>query len=109
MILALWCMGIAAKGLAAYRIVSKGLFNRLPIFWAFILISVARSTALLCFVGNPRRYADIAADSMPMMLVSEAFAITSVYWAVTEFFPRWRKPGTISLAVLSIIGAASAR
>jgi hypothetical protein len=108
LIIVLWCLGIAAKGLAAFRIVSKGLFNRLPIFWAYILISVARSTALLCFIGNPRRYADIAADSMPMMLLSEAFAITSVFWAVTENFPRWRRPGTISLSVLAIIGAMSA-
>ena len=43
-----------------------------------------------------------------MMLLTEAFAITSVFWAVTENFPRWRKPGTISLSALGIIGAASA-
>jgi hypothetical protein len=107
-ILVLWCLGIATKGLAAYRIVAKGLFHRLPILWAFILISVARSTALLAFTGNPRRDVNIAADSMPMMLLSEAFAITSVFWMVTENYPRWRRTGTISLATLAIIGAAAA-
>jgi hypothetical protein len=108
MIMAVWCMGIAAKGLAAYRIASKGLFHRLPIFWAYILISVARSIALLCFVNNRRAYSAISADSMPMMLLSEGFAIASVFWVVTENFPRWRKPGTISLSALAIIGTAVA-
>jgi hypothetical protein len=103
-----WCLGIAAKAAAAYRIASKGLFQRLPIFWAFILISVARSIALLCFVNNRRAYAAISADSMPMMLLSEGFAIASVFWVVTENFPRWRKPGTISLSALAIIGTAVA-
>ena len=108
MIMAIWCMGIASKGLAAYRIASKGLFHRLPIFWAYILISVARSIALLCFVHNPRAYAAIAADSMPMMLLSEGFAIASVFWVVTENFPRWRKPGTVSLSALAMIGTSVA-
>lgn len=108
MIMAVWCMGIAAKGLAAYRIANKGLFHRLPIFWAYILISVARSIALLCFANNRRAYSAISADSMPMMLLSEGFAIASVFWVVTENFPRWRKPGTISLSALAIIGTAVA-
>jgi hypothetical protein len=108
LIITLWCLGIAAKSLAAYRIVRKGIFERVPILWAFIVISVARSTALLCFVHDPRRYAEIAADSMPMMLLSEAFAIVSVFWLLTENFPKWRKPGTISLAVLAILGASAA-
>ena len=107
-VLTLWCLGILTKAFAAFRIVRKGLFHRLPILWAYILISVARSTALVAFIGNPRRFASIAADSMPMMLLSEAFAITSIFWLVTENFPRWRKAGTISLATLSIIGAATA-
>jgi len=108
LIVSLWWIGVAAKALAAWRIVGKGLFHRLPIFWAYIVISVARSSVLLCFAWNSRRYAEIVADSLPMMLLSEAFAITSVFWAVTENFPRWRKPGTISLSALAIIGTASA-
>lgn len=105
-VIALWCVGLAAKALAAFRIVRKGFFHRLPIFWAYILISVARSATMLAFVGDRRRYASIGADSMPMVLISEAFAITSVFWLVTENFPRWRRTGTISLATLALIGAA---
>jgi hypothetical protein len=108
LIITLWCLGIAAKALAAYRIIRKGLFERIPILWTFIVISVARSTALLCFVRSPRRYADIAADSMPMMLLSEAFAIVSVFWLLTENFPKWRRPGTISLTVLAVLGTSAA-
>jgi hypothetical protein len=108
LIVALWSLGVGAKALAAWRIVRKGLFHRLPIFWAYIVISVARSAVLLCFIGNSRRYADISADSLPMMLLTEAFAITSVFWAVTENFPRWRRPGTISLTALTLIGTAAA-
>jgi hypothetical protein len=108
LIVSIWWIGVAAKALAAWRIARKGLFHRLPIFWAFIVISIARSVVLLLFGGNSRRYAEIVADSLPMMLLTEAFAITSVFWAVTENFPRWRKPGTISLSALAIIGAASA-
>jgi hypothetical protein len=108
LIVSIWWIGVAVKALAAWRIARKGLFHRLPIFWAFIVISVARSVVLLVFGGNSRRYAEIIADSLPMMLLTEAFAITSVFWAVTENFPRWRKPGTISLSALAIIGAASA-
>src|SRR6478672_13924474 len=104
----MWWIAIAAKSLAARRIGRKGLFHRLPIFWAFIVISVARSIVLFFYAGNSRRYSEIVADSLPMMLLTEAFAITSVFWAVTENFPRWRKPGTISLSALAIIGAASA-
>jgi hypothetical protein len=108
LVVSIWWIGVATKALAAWRIARKGLFHRLPIFWAYIVISVARSLVLLLFGGNSRRYAEIAADSLPMMLLTEAFAITSVFWAVTENFPRWRRPGTISLSALAIIGSASA-
>jgi hypothetical protein len=108
LVVSIWWIGVAVKALAAWRIARKGLFHRLPILWAFIVISVARSIVLACFFGDSRRYAEIVADSLPMMLLTEAFAITSVFWAVTENFPRWRKPGTISLSALAIIGAASA-
>jgi hypothetical protein len=106
-IITLWYAGIAAKAFAAYRMVRNDLFQRLPIFWAFIVISVARSIALACLAGDPRQYAELAADTMPMMLLSEGFAITSVYWLLTENFPNWRKPGAISLSVLTILGMSA--
>jgi len=107
-VLAIWSLALVLKWLAVYRLANKGLFNTLPIFWAYVLISVTRSTVLLFYANDWQRYPVIAADSMPMALLSEAFAITSVYWLVTENFPRWRKPGTISLAALAILGAVSA-
>jgi hypothetical protein len=107
-VLLVWFLGIAAKGLAAYRIVRKGLFDSLAIFLAFIVFSVARSTALLCFRDDPSRYRYIAADSMPLMLLAEGFAIVSVFWLLTQNFPRWRRPGTIVLVSLCVLGAAAA-
>jgi hypothetical protein len=103
-----WCLGIAAKAVAAWRIARKGLFDSLAIFLAFLLFSVARSTTLLFFRHDPHRYKYIAADSMPLMLLAEGFAIASVYWLLTENFPRWRRPGTIVLACLGTLGAAAA-
>src|SRR5437868_1061997 len=108
LIIAIWYAGVAAKAFAAYRIIVKDLFYRLPIFWVFIVLSVGRSLALAFLASDPRRYAEIAADTMPMMLLSEGFAIASVFWLLTENFPKWRKPGTISLSVLAMLGASAA-
>ena len=105
---ALWIVGTGLKALAAWRIASKGLFHRIPIFWTYIVLSVLRTAALLSVSGNRKLYAQIVTDTLPMMLLSEAFAIANVFWAVTENFPRWRRPGTISLAALGLIGTASA-
>jgi hypothetical protein len=107
-IVVVWCLGIAAKGLAASRIIRKGLFDPLALFLAFLFVSVARSLVLLCLVSNARWYRYIAADSLPMVLLSEGFAIASVYWLLTENFPRWRGVGAAILAGLCVAGATVA-
>ena len=105
---ALWIAGAGLKALAAWRIARKGIFHRIPILWTYIVISVVRGATLFLVSGNRKLYAQIVTDTLPMMLLSEAFAIANVFWAVTENFPRWRRPGTISLAALGLIGTASA-
>jgi hypothetical protein len=103
-----WCLGIAAKIWAACRIIRRGLFDPLALFLAFIFVSVARSLALLCLAQNPRWYRYVAADSLPMVLLSEGFAIASIYWLLTENFPRWRGTGTGILSGLCVIAAGVA-
>jgi hypothetical protein len=107
-IFAIWYAGIAIKAFAVYRIAKKGLFTRLPLLWAYIAVSVARSIVLAAVRADAKRYADISADTLPMMLLSETFAVVSIFWLLTENFPRWRKPGTISLLTMGAMGAVVA-
>src|SRR6476660_9035913 len=104
----MWLAGIALRGVAAFRIAHKNLFSRLPFVWAFLVVSVVRSAVLVWLRAKPLRYSEVGGHTMPMLLLSEAFAVVSVFWMVTENFPRWRKPGTILLLAMTLLGGSAA-
>lgn len=105
LVIALWYAGPATEAVAAYRLARNGLVWRFPTLWAFLVASALQSALLISVQHNPQRYAYIYSYSSVTMLLMEAFAVVGVFWAVTEKYPNFGKPGTVLLSGLAIIGA----
>ncbi len=107
LIFALWCAGIAARAYAAFRIWREGLLDRFPTLFALLVVLTAQSgIGLALLTHSPTRYAQAYPLIAWTAALMEGFAVTGVFWAVAEFYPRFRFYGTILLGVLGCVAAA---
>jgi hypothetical protein len=105
LIVALWIAGAGAKAVAALCIWRRGLTDRFPGLFALLVVLSVQSGIALALSGNMHRYGAAYALIAWASILFEGFAITSVFWALTEHYPKFRTPGTILLGGLAIIGA----
>ena len=104
MLVALWCAAIGAKSLAAYRLLRNGAARLMPGLWVYLVAGICRSVLMLALEGSPQ-YGMVYAATVPIMVVAEGFAITSIFWRMVEHYPRFRVAGSIFLSTFCVLGA----
>jgi hypothetical protein len=107
-ILTMWCAAIVIKAIAAYLLVRNGLVRRFPALWAYISFCAVSSAVLLYLHSQPQLYVYAFSVVNYVQLVLESLAIIGVFWAVTERYPNFGRPGTILLSTLGMIGITAA-
>lgn len=100
----LWYAAAAAKLAAALRMLLNGMAHRFPLVTALLLTSGVRSVVLAQYFKQPARYQILLAGSESFALLLEGAALVSVYFVLTEHYPKFRKPGLILLGVLAFAG-----
>ena len=105
LIVYLWIAGIAAKFCAVICLARRGLIERLPGLTGLLVILGAQSLAALLLSSNSHLYGRAYALIAWASILFEGFAITTVFWALTEHYPKFRVPGTILLGGLATVGA----
>jgi hypothetical protein len=104
LIYVMWCAGVAAKAMAAYRMASKGLVRTLPLLWCYLVFSVIYSLALMVFRSRPAVYLQFYSAGLPMTLLVKCSAVSSIFWALTGNYPNFRAAGSALLGACSAIG-----
>ncbi len=105
---ALWYLALAAKGIAVWRLLATGIYKRLPILFVYFVASFAQQGAFSFIWYKPALYASWYVRTEPVMLALDYAMVVSLYWAVAEFFPRFRIAGTFVLSSVSLIAAVTA-
>ena len=104
-----WAAAILATFAAALRLVSNGLVRSFPTVFVYLVVHSLRGAVLLAYFRfHPQIYALFYSQTAPWELLIESFAVVGVFYALTEFYPKFAKPGTVILISLAILGTAAA-
>jgi hypothetical protein len=106
--LALWFSAILAKGVCVWRMQATAISKRLPGLFFYFAIAFAIHLAMTPTLFHIGEYRIWYARTEPIMLAAQYAMVVSLFWAVAEFFPKFRIAGTIFLSVVSIVAAAGA-
>jgi hypothetical protein len=104
-ITSIWAAAVLVTLAAAFRLWWNGMAMHFPTVWIYLLVSGLRGAVLLLVFQTPATYAAFYSRTAPLQLLVEAFAVVGVFFAVAEYYPKFRGPGTALLTALAIMGA----
>jgi len=105
---ALWYLALAAKAVVVWRLLATRIYKRLPVLFLYFVVSFAQQGAFSFIWYKPALYAAWYVRTEPLMLALDYAMVVSLYWAVAEFFPRFRIAGTFVLSSVSVVAAVIA-
>src|SRR5580658_5498255 len=109
LLIALWYTAAAMKLVAAYRLVTTGLFRRYPTLLALFIASAGHHLLLLSMIHQPHARAMFwYSVTSPFMIVFDAGAVVGVFWVALEGFPQLRKPGVALLSSVALLAGLAA-
>src|SRR5215469_11422369 len=103
-----WYLALAAKAVAIWRLLASGIYKRLPVLFVYFWFSFIQQAGFSLIWHRPVLYAAWYIRTEPLMLALDYAMVVSLYWAVAEFFPRFRIAGTFVLSSVSLIAAVTA-
>lgn len=103
-----WYFALAGKFLVVWRLLVSGIYKRLPILFVYFLASLIQQAGFSFIWRSAHIYAAWYVCTEPVMLALDYAMVISLYWAVAEFFPRFRIAGTFVLSSVSFIAAVAA-
>ena len=106
LIFALWSIGFAAKALAVFVLWRRGLASRFQSLTALLIVLTAQTVIAAALSHDMQAYTRAYALIAWASILFEGFAITGVFWILTEHYPRYRTAGSVLLAILSIAATA---
>jgi hypothetical protein len=104
LLIALWYTAAAVKIIAAYRLVTTGLFRRYSTLLALFIVSAADHLLLISMIHAPISRAMFwYSVTSPFMILFDAGAVIGVFWVALEGFPQLRKPGVALLSAVALL------
>jgi hypothetical protein len=103
-----WYLALAGKLVAVWRLFASGIYKRLPFLFIYFLFSLIQHTGFSFILLRGPLYQAWYVRTEPFMLALDYAMVVSLYWAIAEFFPRFRVAGTVVLSVVSVGGALAA-
>jgi hypothetical protein len=103
-----WYLALAAKAVAIWRLLASGIYQRLPVLFVYFCFSFIQQAGFSLIWHRPPLYAAWYIRTEPLMLALDYAMVVSLYWAVAEFFPRFRIAGTFVLSSVSLVAAVTA-
>ena len=103
-----WYTALAGKLLAVWRLSASGIYKRLPFLFIYFLFSLIQHTGFSFIWLHNSLYRTWFVRTEPFMLAVDYAMVVSLYWAIAEFFPRFRVAGTVVLSIVSVGGALAA-
>jgi len=107
-LIALWCASVAAKLVAAVRLIETGLFRRYPALLVLFCASACQHAILIALVQRPVAARFWYSVTSPAMLLFDAAAIIGVFWVSLESFPALRNPGVALLSMFALLAGFGA-
>jgi hypothetical protein len=103
-----WYAALAGKLLVVWRLFASGIYKRLPFLFIYFLFSLIQHTGFSFILRRGALYQAWYVRTEPFMLALDYAMVVSLYWAIAEFFPRFRVAGTVVLSIVSAGGALAA-
>ena len=103
-----WYLALAAKAVAIWRLLASGIYKRLPVLFVYFWFSFIQQAGFSLIWHRPPLYAAWYIRTEPLMLALDYAMVVSLYWAVAEFFPRFRIAGAFVLSSVSLVAAVTA-
>lgn len=109
LLIALWYTAAAVKIIAAYRLLTTGLFRRYSTLWALFIVSAGHHLLLISMIHAPVSRAMFwYSVTSPFMILFDAGAVIGVFWVALEGFPQLRKPGVALLSAVALVAGLAA-
>lgn len=108
LVFAMWYAGIGFKAGAAYRMVSTGLYHRLPLLLWYLVSCSVTSTVLAILWRHRLAYFVVYSATTPLNLLAQGAALVSIFWALSVNYPNFRNAGAALLVIVSLFGVGAA-